>query len=122
MVYGELGRIGVYHMQDMVRRLAGDGDNREGLGLACRLLDELPPPCSAKPSKRAVSLPPPRSCSLPLARPLPASAGHDIGTPAQARLNHPESVMRGANVNVGTTLFRALNALNYMRTAYPTPG
>ena len=47
MVYGELGRIGVYHMQDMVRRLmvddSGDGDDGARLGLARRLLDDLPP-------------------------------------------------------------------------------
>ncbi|MFP6744739.1 MAG: class I SAM-dependent methyltransferase [Alphaproteobacteria bacterium] len=43
MVYGKLGRIGVYHMQDMVLRLVGDGDDREGLGLVRRLLEDLPP-------------------------------------------------------------------------------
>jgi SAM-dependent methyltransferase len=42
MVYGELGRIGVYHMQDMVRAMAGDAAGPERLDLGRRLLDDLP--------------------------------------------------------------------------------
>ncbi|MFP6742773.1 MAG: class I SAM-dependent methyltransferase [Alphaproteobacteria bacterium] len=42
MVYGELGRIGVYHMQDVVRIMAGDTAGAERLDLGRRLLDDLP--------------------------------------------------------------------------------
>ena len=42
MVYGELGRIGVYHMQDMVRSLAGDTTGADHVDLGRRLFDDLP--------------------------------------------------------------------------------
>ena len=43
MLYGELGRTGVYPMQAMLRMLAGGNDDRERLALARRLYDDLPP-------------------------------------------------------------------------------
>ncbi|MEE8245779.1 MAG: class I SAM-dependent methyltransferase [Alphaproteobacteria bacterium] len=42
MLYGKLGRTGVYHMQAMLRLIAGDDDDRTRLGLARRLYDDLP--------------------------------------------------------------------------------
>jgi SAM-dependent methyltransferase len=42
MLYGELGRTGVYPMQDMLRRLAGDVPDPERLALARRALKDLP--------------------------------------------------------------------------------
>jgi len=43
MLYGELGRIGIYHVQDMMRLLRRDGDDLPGLiGLTRTLLDTLP--------------------------------------------------------------------------------
>jgi SAM-dependent methyltransferase len=43
MVYGELGRTGVYHAQEMLRMVAGDGSNAERVGVACKVVDSLPP-------------------------------------------------------------------------------
>jgi SAM-dependent methyltransferase len=43
MVYGELGRTGVYHAQDMLRMIAADGPNAERVATARKLLDALPP-------------------------------------------------------------------------------
>lgn len=43
MVYGELGRIGVYHAQEMLRMIAGDGPNAERVATARKLVDSLPP-------------------------------------------------------------------------------
>ncbi len=42
MLYGELGRTGVYHMQAMVRLLAGGEDDPARLRLARRLYEDLP--------------------------------------------------------------------------------
>lgn len=42
MVYGELGRIGVYHMQSMMRMIAADGPAQERIGVTKSLLGELP--------------------------------------------------------------------------------
>lgn len=42
MVYGELGRIGVYHAQDMLRALCGDEDLPTQVELAKRALSSLP--------------------------------------------------------------------------------
>ncbi|MBV9522281.1 MAG: class I SAM-dependent methyltransferase [Alphaproteobacteria bacterium] len=42
MLYGELGRTGVYPVQAMLRALGGDMTDREKLGLARRLLMDLP--------------------------------------------------------------------------------
>lgn len=42
MVYGELGRIGVYHMQEMIRLVAGDEGDDIRLDFARRLLSQLP--------------------------------------------------------------------------------
>jgi SAM-dependent methyltransferase len=42
MLYGELGRTGVYPMQEMLRQLAGDRPDGEKLALARRLLKDLP--------------------------------------------------------------------------------
>ncbi len=43
MVYGELGRTGVYHAQEMLRMVAGDGPNAERVGMARKLMESLPP-------------------------------------------------------------------------------
>ena len=43
MVYGELGRTGVYHAQEMLRMVAGDGPNAERVGVARKLVESLPP-------------------------------------------------------------------------------
>lgn len=42
MVYGELGRTGVYHMQDMLAALTADDDPRAKIEMAKRLLAGLP--------------------------------------------------------------------------------
>jgi len=42
MVYGELGRIGVYHAQEMLRMLSGSRDSAERIALARKLLPQLP--------------------------------------------------------------------------------
>jgi SAM-dependent methyltransferase len=42
MLYGEIGRTGVYHMQAMLRLLAAGDDDRKRIGLARRLYDDLP--------------------------------------------------------------------------------
>jgi SAM-dependent methyltransferase len=42
MVYGELGRTGVYHAQDMLRMIAADGPNAERVAVARKLLESLP--------------------------------------------------------------------------------
>lgn len=42
MVYGELGRTGVYHAQEMLRMLAGDRSGEEKVALAKRFLPQLP--------------------------------------------------------------------------------
>lgn len=42
MVYGELGRTGVYHAQEMLRMIAGDGPNAERVAVARKLVDGLP--------------------------------------------------------------------------------
>ncbi len=43
MVYGALGRTGVYHVQDLLRRFAGDEPPARRIELARRLLRQLPP-------------------------------------------------------------------------------
>jgi SAM-dependent methyltransferase len=45
MVYGALGRIGVYHVQDMMRAIAppGASDDKDRVALTKRLVDNLPP-------------------------------------------------------------------------------
>ena len=43
MVYGTLGRTGVYPMQEMLRSIAGEGAFSERIDIAKRLIDELPP-------------------------------------------------------------------------------
>ncbi len=43
MVYGELGRIGVYHAQAMLRMIAGDGPNAGRIAVARKLVEALPP-------------------------------------------------------------------------------
>ncbi len=44
MVYGELGRIGVYHLQEMLRTVAPPGeDDRTRVAMARRLVAALPP-------------------------------------------------------------------------------
>jgi SAM-dependent methyltransferase len=43
MVYGALGRIGVYHLQEVLRNLSADDANAVRLDLARRLLKQLPP-------------------------------------------------------------------------------
>lgn len=43
MVYGELGRTGVYHAQAMLRAIAADGSSAERVAVARRLIDALPP-------------------------------------------------------------------------------
>ncbi len=42
MLYGELGRTGVYPAQEMLRQLAGSRPDGEKLALARRLLKDLP--------------------------------------------------------------------------------
>jgi len=42
MVYGELGRTGVYPLQRAIGRLAGDADDAARLALARQVLDDLP--------------------------------------------------------------------------------
>jgi SAM-dependent methyltransferase len=42
MVYGAIGRTGVYHMQHVLRQLAGDESDAARLDLARRLLKQLP--------------------------------------------------------------------------------
>lgn len=42
MVYGELGRIGVYHMQEMMERLSAEAGGRKRLNLGKALFDSLP--------------------------------------------------------------------------------
>ena len=42
MLYGALGRTGVYPMQDAIRRLLGSGEDEERLTLAKRLVQTLP--------------------------------------------------------------------------------
>ncbi len=42
MLYGELGRTGVYHVQNMLRMLAGADDDPARLALARRLCEDLP--------------------------------------------------------------------------------
>jgi SAM-dependent methyltransferase len=43
MVYGSIGRTGVYHLQDVLRRLGSDEPASMRLDLARRLLKQLPP-------------------------------------------------------------------------------
>jgi SAM-dependent methyltransferase len=43
MVYGTLGRTGVYPMQQMLRSIAGDGPYPERIDIAKHLIDDLPP-------------------------------------------------------------------------------
>ena len=43
MVYGTLGRTGVYPMQEMLRSIAGEGAFSERIDTAKRLIDALPP-------------------------------------------------------------------------------
>jgi SAM-dependent methyltransferase len=43
MVYGSVGRTGVYHLQDVLRRLGGEESAATRLDLARRLLKQLPP-------------------------------------------------------------------------------
>jgi len=43
MVYGELGRTGVYQAQEMLRMVAGNGPNTERVAVARKLVDALPP-------------------------------------------------------------------------------
>ncbi|MCH7846101.1 MAG: class I SAM-dependent methyltransferase, partial [Acidobacteria bacterium] len=45
MVYGALGRIGIYHVQDMMGALAppGESDDIDRVALTRRLVDHLPP-------------------------------------------------------------------------------
>lgn len=42
MVYGTLGRIGVYHTQEMLRLIAGEDNNQKRVEVAKNLIDELP--------------------------------------------------------------------------------
>lgn len=42
MVYGTLGRIGVYHAQDMLRMIAGDDKNHKRVDVAKNLIAEMP--------------------------------------------------------------------------------
>lgn len=42
MLYGALGRTGVYPMQEMLRMIAGGDDDRARIALARRLYDDLP--------------------------------------------------------------------------------
>ncbi|MEE8444612.1 MAG: class I SAM-dependent methyltransferase [Alphaproteobacteria bacterium] len=43
MVYGELGRTGVYHAQDMLRMIAADGPSADRIATARKLVEALPP-------------------------------------------------------------------------------
>jgi SAM-dependent methyltransferase len=43
MVYGRLGRTGVYEMQGLLRQIAGDGEPRQRVQRARKLIAELPP-------------------------------------------------------------------------------
>lgn len=43
MVYGELGRTGVYHAQEMLRMIASEGSNADRVGVARKLVESLPP-------------------------------------------------------------------------------
>ncbi len=43
MVYGEIGRTGVYHAQDMLRMIAAAGPSAERVAVARKLVDALPP-------------------------------------------------------------------------------
>ncbi len=43
MVYGALGRTGVYPVQDMLRAIAGDGTYQDRIDIAKRLIGQLPP-------------------------------------------------------------------------------
>ncbi len=43
MVYGEIGRTGVYHAQDMLRMIAAEGGNEERIAVARKLIEALPP-------------------------------------------------------------------------------
>ena len=43
MVYGELGRTGVYHAQDMLRMIAADGPAPSRVATARKLIEALPP-------------------------------------------------------------------------------
>jgi SAM-dependent methyltransferase len=43
MVYGRLGRTGVYEMQGLLRQLAGDGEPKQRVQRARKLIAELPP-------------------------------------------------------------------------------
>ncbi|MEE8443958.1 MAG: class I SAM-dependent methyltransferase [Alphaproteobacteria bacterium] len=43
MVYGALGRTGVYHAQAMLRMIAGDGPSGERVAIARKLMQALPP-------------------------------------------------------------------------------
>jgi len=43
MVYGTLGRTGVYSVQDMLRQIAGGGPDEDRVAMAKRLLANLPP-------------------------------------------------------------------------------
>jgi len=42
MLYGELGRTGIYHAQEMLRMLSGDRSDAERIALARRFLPQLP--------------------------------------------------------------------------------
>lgn len=42
MVYGELGRTGVYHAQEALRMIAGDGPHAERVAVARKLVESLP--------------------------------------------------------------------------------
>jgi SAM-dependent methyltransferase len=42
MVYGEIGRTGVYHAQDMLRMIAADGQPAERIATARKLVESLP--------------------------------------------------------------------------------
>jgi SAM-dependent methyltransferase len=43
MVYGELGRTGVYHAQEMLRMIAADGPAADRIATARKLVEALPP-------------------------------------------------------------------------------
>lgn len=43
MVYGEIGRTGVYHAQEMLRMIAADGPPAARIATARKLIDVLPP-------------------------------------------------------------------------------
>jgi SAM-dependent methyltransferase len=42
MVYGRYGRVGVYHLQEMLKRLAGDTDDATRLAIARSVVTDLP--------------------------------------------------------------------------------